>query len=1481
MNRLAEARARGWATIAALGVVVYLPLLLTHRGQVGADTKSYLTLDPGRLLERAASMWDPNVGLGTVPHQNIGYLWPMGPWFWLFERLGAPDWVAQRLWLGTILFLAGLGVRFLLRTLGQRGPHLGAAMFVYALSPYVLTLGARISALLLPFAGLPWMIALAIRATRDRGWLHPALFALLVPTIGGTNATALVLAGIGPVLWFPFAVLVLRELTARQALAVVFRIGALSLATSLWWIAGLWAQGAYGIDVLRYTETARTVAEGSTAPELLRGLGYWFFYGDDKLGPWIEPSVAYTQNPPLLAVTYLVPVLGLLAAGVVRWRYRAYFVALVVAGLALGVGAHPWDDPPLAGRGVKAFLVSDLGLAMRSLPRAVPLLALGLSVLAGVGIAALGGWVRRIPRATAAAVAVLALAALPPLWTGAMVANNLQRPEQLPRYWEEAAQEIDSRGQGRSGWDTRVLEVPGSDFASYRWGNTVDPITPGIIDRPYVARELIPYGTPPSADLVNALDRQMQEYTLDPASLAPVARFMAVGDINLRADLAYERYNLPRPRPLWALLRSATGLGPPTGFGGRAPTRPDPALPLQDVRELASPPGLVDPPKLALFPVEDPQPILRAVPADRPVVLAGDGTGLVDTAATGLVTGREVVLYSAALAGDRAALRRELSRPGTELVVTDTNRRAARRWSTVIETAGYTERAGEEPLRFDPTDNRLPLFPEAGDDAFTVAQQRGGVRAAATAYGNPITYTPDSRAANAVDDDLRTGWSVGAFSPVDGERLELTYASAPTTDRVTLLQDDKGVQNRWITKVRLRFDHGAPVDVELDLRSRGRPGQTINFGRRTFEKLSIEILATDVGRRDRYAGLAGVGFADVRLGDDDARLDEVIRLPRDLLDAAGPGSSANPLAIVLTRQRTRPTAPLRDDQEPALARAFRLPTARTFTVVGQARLDARAPEAVADQLLGVPPADEGGVDASSSRHLTGDVRSRALSAIDGDPTTHWSPGFLGQVGEWVRYRTAAPLRFDHMDLEVVNDGRHSVPTRLRIESAGRPVATVDVPAVADQARRDATTTVRVDLPTIATRDLTVIVDEVREVLTTDWISERPVTMPVGIAELGIPGLRAEVPSDRFDPRCRADLVTVDGRPLPVRVRGRIDDALRGRPLDLEACTSTGTRLGRGDHVLRSAKGRDRGIDVDRLVLTSPGAGGRGFSAETVTSASARAGPAARAGRAAAGQAAAGPRLRVLHQGRDDARVQVGARSTPTWVILGQSLNAGWKASVDGTDLGPPQLVNGYANGWLLPAGTDPVTVQVEWTPQRVVRASLLASVTAAAGCVVLAGLAWRRRRRSGAPPAAPAPGDQPAPFRPAALWSSTGAPPSIRTNLVATAAFAASGAVLIGPVAGVAVGLATLAALHWRRARALTTLGAAAGLGIAALYTIALQVRHRLPAGFEWPASFTEVHQVAYAGVLLLAADVMVDRLWTGRWWPRRPADAATGAHRP
>ena len=100
----------------------------------------------------------------------------------------------------------------------------------------------------------------------------------------------------------------------------------------------------------------------------------------------------------------------------------------------------------------------------------------------------------------------------PALVDGTFYGKNLERPENDPAYWTQA-RSTSTRGDHQ----TRVLEEPGTDFAAYTWGNTVDPITPGLMDRPYVARELIPYGTPGTADLLNALDRRFQEGVADPA----------------------------------------------------------------------------------------------------------------------------------------------------------------------------------------------------------------------------------------------------------------------------------------------------------------------------------------------------------------------------------------------------------------------------------------------------------------------------------------------------------------------------------------------------------------------------------------------------------------------------------------------------------------------------------------------------------------------------------------------------------------------------------------------------------------------------------------------------------------------------------------------------------------------------------------------------------------------------------------------------
>ena len=57
-----------------------------------------------------------------------------------------------------------------------------------------------------------------------------------------------------------------------QGWSFAWRSGVLTIVTSLWWLDGLAIQGRYGLPVIRYTETYRTVATVSSAPEVLRGL---------------------------------------------------------------------------------------------------------------------------------------------------------------------------------------------------------------------------------------------------------------------------------------------------------------------------------------------------------------------------------------------------------------------------------------------------------------------------------------------------------------------------------------------------------------------------------------------------------------------------------------------------------------------------------------------------------------------------------------------------------------------------------------------------------------------------------------------------------------------------------------------------------------------------------------------------------------------------------------------------------------------------------------------------------------------------------------------------------------------------------------------------------------------------------------------------------------------------------------------------------
>jgi hypothetical protein len=1392
--------------IPGLALLTYGLAFLQRPGSTVADTRIELSADPGLFLSRVAHVWSGTTDLGHVQSgQFTGYLFPMAPWYALGDWLGVPIWVLQRLWLGTLLFLAALGMVFLMRALlGRRDTvaELGAAL-VFALNPYVVLFTSRGTVTLLASTGLPWMMLAAHRGLRDpRGWRWPAFLGLLMAaTGGGVNAAVIAFALLGPLLLVVYELL-MGGFDRRAALSFGWRAALAMGVGSAWWAVPVLLQSSYGVDFLLFTEQPHTIWGTTSLSELLRLLGFWGLYTGvgTPPEPFISVASTYLYNPIVIVGTFAVPLFAFAAMWPARrWRYGPFFALLAVVSLLIMFAGFP------EGTRLRAALIDVYNGVpsvqfLRTTYKAVPLLSLSLACLAGAGAAALAARAARgalrvrgrtVPAWSLAGLALVPAVAAAPLFLGRAVDDD-QAYGSVPAAWSAALHDAD-RAQPEG---TRTMVVPGELFGFYDWGGTMDPVGPAISGRPLAIREIVPYADPHSSQLQVVVDDQLQQGRILPRQLAPLLRLMDVGQVVVASDSRRERSGAIDPSSLERALARQPGLGGRSRGYGRVRTFQPPlgrsglpvAVPQLYRRAVERPPSPGG---------------VRVHPTAGATVMDGDAGGLVSLAALGLLDADRATLLAGDL--DRANLRGAVA-GGARLVFTDTSRKRAFISTRLRANRGYTigpsDRIPPDSPKFDP-------FPELGDDARTVALYTG-VRSISSPASGGFSQFPQFRPFAAVDGRLDTSW--------------LADDDVPPRDWYLNLELARPVQARSVGIVPHATRFGRTVRVAVSVN--GGPERSVDLGRGETrvpvdapELSSIRVRTTKIlGDPDRRG--AG-GIAELRVPG--LRVRERLRLPVDLSRAArGLDLSRNEVVVALRRDtadfpdragmdRGEPadrTTVSMIDSEPGLEREVWLPVPRAFSLDGLASVDPAASDALLDRLVGLPAAWR----FTSSSRFEGVPGRRASSAFDGDRRTAWI-GDFGRRPAWVGWRSPSAVTFRDIRLER-GPRDYPFPSRVVLTAPGTaPIRAAVGPGG------------RIGLPRpLTARALRL---EVAAVARTR-LTERRDLHAVAIGEVRVPGL--DPPAGRRDGRfstgCGAVRATAAGAPssaAPIAVAGRVADLNDGAPLRARGCGRL--RLGAGHSLLSVPAGPL--MRMDELALRSP------------------------ARRPAPAPASAGrvTSIELGGPGRTVDRARL-ALTHPAWLVLAQSYSEGWRAwcrgaSGDERALGEPLPVDGFANGWRVGPGCR--EARFEFTPERTARLGFLVSGVGCLAMLAILAAGALRRRRLGAPAEAAA-----------ATAGPPGEDPLFRFGWPATIALAAGLAVAGGALFALRMGvvLGVLAVVMLRLGISVRRLLWIAVLGVAAMPVLYLVHPATDKGGFsfQYPMDQVLAHWIACVVVVCVAA---------------------------
>ncbi|BBY23257.1 alpha-(1-_3)-arabinofuranosyltransferase domain-containing protein [Mycobacterium stomatepiae] len=1279
-------------------------------GQVSPDTKLDLTANPLRFLARATNLWNSELPFGQTQNQAYGYLFPHGAFFAIGHLLGVPGWMTQRLWWALLLTAGFWGLLRVAEALGIGSPSsrvISAAAF--ALSPRVLTTLGSISSETLPIMLAPWVLLptiLALRGTPGRSVRALAGQAgLAVALMGAVNAIATLAGCLPAVIWWAChrPNRLWWRYTAWWALSLVLAM--------LWWVVALVMLRNVSPPFLDFIESSGVTTQWSSLVEMLRGTDSWT--------PFVAPNA--TAGAPLVTgsaailATCLVAAAGLAGLASAAMPARGRLVTMLLVGVVLmAVGYSGGLGSPLAHQ-VQLFL-DAAGAPLRNVHKleSVIRIPIVLGVAALLGRVPLPGWgpgsapraqwlhafahPERDKRVAATVVVLTALTVSTSLaWTARLTPPGTFSA--IPRYWHYAADWLTAHNTGAP-TPGRVLVVPGAPFATQTWGTTHDEPLQVLGSGPWGVRDSIPL-TPPQT--IRALDSVQRLFAagIPSAGLADTLARQGISYVVVRNDLDPDSSRSARPILVHRTLDGSPRLekaaqfgepvGPGTLPGFVADSGLRPRYPAVEIYRVVTPgnPGApyfadidglarVDGGPEVLLRLDERRRLLARPPLG-PVLLTADARG------AGL--------------------------PAPVVTVTDTPVSRETDYGRVDEHSSAIRAEGDARHTF----NRVPDYPDPGADVVYGAWNGGRITVSSSSSDSTAMpdVAPATSPAAAIDGDPATSWVTNALQAAVGQWLQVNFDHPVTNAALTLTPSATAVgsQVRRIVidtatgSTTLRFDQpGKPLTVALP------------YGETPWVRI------TAAGTDDGSSGVQ-FGVTDLSITQYDASgfahpvdLRHTVRVP------GPPGGSAIAGWDLGSELLGRPGCAAAGDSvrcAPSMALAPEEPVnfSRTLTVP--------APISVTPRLWVRPRQGPNLADLIAEPNTTRaqgdsdtvDVLGSAYAATDGDPATSWT------APQRVVQHKSAPTLTLMLPRPTEVTGLRLLPSRSTLPAQPTVVAVNlgDGPQVRKFAPSEPggePHTLSLSLRPRVTDTVTVSLLDWQDVIDRNALGFDQLKPP-GLAEVAALGPDGNpiAPADAARNRPREIVVDCDhgpviavaGRFVHTSIRTTAGSLLAGEPIPVSACDSTPIALPAGQQELLISPGAR--FVVDGVQLSTPN------TTELPCGTSLSAVPAATGG-----------------WGPDRREVRAPASPTSRVLVIPESINPGWVARTSTGARLTPVAVNGWQQGWVVPAG-DPGTITLSFASNSLYRVGLAAGL---ALLPLLAALAWwRRRGGSDDPPASP------------------------------------------------------------------------------------------------------------------------------------------------